>query len=176
MWFRNGEVVPSHGRWLGVGPVLLLASWLSRNRSTLGWRSSNCLGRVEERPEPGWTRRPTTGGCANLSQQSPANLALLASFFGRNESVRRRAGIDAFRRCEGARQRALKRRCLSSRLYEGLPSGSYIGDPRSTAMCELDGDEWVGGVNAEGDEVWRGGGAARVSGTKGKDCRSRESQ
>jgi hypothetical protein len=48
---------------------------------------------------------------------------------------------------------ASKRRCLSSRLDEGLASGSYIGDPRSTARCELDGDERIGGVNAEEDEV-----------------------
>lgn len=101
------------------------------------------------------------GGCANLSQQSPANLAPLASFFERSESVRRRAGIYAFRRCEGARQLgggdsgraawelASKRGCLSGRLDEGLASGSYIGGPRSTARCKLDGDERVGGVNAE---------------------------
>lgn len=93
------------------------------------------------------------------------------------QKMRGRATIGGGDSGRAAWELASKRGCLSGRLDEGLASGSYIGGPRSTARCKLDGDERVGGVNAEEE----GGGkrrrvVGRVSGSKGKDWRSQKNQ
>lgn len=70
---------------------------------------------------------------------------------------------------------ASKRGCLSGRLDEGLASGSYIDDLRSTARCELDVDGRVGGVNAAGGEEEEEEEESSL-GQRGKDWRSQKNQ